>query len=49
MEQLLNKAHMISQMTGQRVKMNERGELVFVAPRDSSDKNGTVKAGKWLY
>ena len=48
MEQLLNKAHMISQMTGQRVKMNERGELVFVAPRDSSDKNGTVKAGEMV-
>jgi len=46
MAQLLNKAHMISQMTGQRVKKNERGELIFVAPRDSSDKNGTVKQGE---
>ena len=48
MAQLLNKAHMISQMTGQRVKKNERGELIFVAPRDSSDKNGTVKAGEMV-
>ena len=39
---------MISQMTGQRVKKNERGELIFVAPRDSSDKNGTVKAGEMV-
>ncbi len=48
MAQLLNKAHMISQMTGQRVKKNERGELIFVAPRDSSDKNGTVKQGEMV-
>tara|TARA_R110000744_G_scaffold117411_5_gene219550 strand:- start:9892 stop:17496 length:7605 start_codon:yes stop_codon:yes gene_type:complete len=46
MDELLTKAHIISQMTRKRVKMNDKGELVFVAPKDSSDKNKTVKAGE---
>jgi len=48
MAQLLDKAHIISQMTGTKVTRNEKDELVFIAPKDSSDKNSTVKAGEMV-
>ena len=44
----MDKAHIISQMTGTKVTRNEKDELVFIAPKDSSDKNSTVKAGEMV-
>jgi len=44
--QMLNKAHIIMEMTGQFPEFNENGELVFIAPEDGGASDLTVTKGE---
>ena len=44
--EMINKAHIIMEMTGQFPEFNENGELVFVAPADGNASDLTVTKGE---